>query len=215
MVRCLVHPYPSPTRTIIVIIMLSCSRRGCSGATQTHSCSRRSCSGATQKHKMNSARGEATDHHSFKLPQPSGCSQPPRIPLPNQSSSRQIIIKQSIIRNRDLPLGVITARRPTKRSQPCSRYLNKSSAPSLTRPRESKRDLPPTGSDFSGCRAQSAHQAPITRRGRETHSRRPVSLPRAQGEARRPTKSSARRPHRSAKRDHPQARRVGPPRARG
>ena len=95
-------------------------------------------------------------------------------------------------------LGVITARRLTKRSQVCSRYLNESTAPTSTKPLGSKRDLPPTGSDFSGTEPSWPPGAVHSSGERDPLEARPVGLSRAQGEARRPTKSSARRPHRSA-----------------
>ena len=89
-------------------------------------------------------------------------------------------------------LGVITARRLTKRSQVCSRYFNESTAPSSTKPLGSKRDLPPTGSDFSGTEHSRPPGAVYSSGERDPLEARPVGLSRAQGEARRPTKSSAR-----------------------
>ena len=104
-----------------------------------------------------------------------------------------------LIKNRKTHfLGVITARRLTKRSQVCSRYFNESTAPTSTKPLGSKRDLPPTGSDFSGTEHSRPPGAVYSSGERDPLEARPVGLSRAQGEARRPTKSSARRPHRSA-----------------
>ena len=106
-----------------------------------------------------------------------------------QSSSRQIIIKPIRIWNRDLPLGVITARRPTKCSQPCSRYLDQSTAPSSNRQhhrqqsRRSRRELSPPLEATSAAAEPSRSTRPVLLDGEE----RPT-----QGEARRPAQSARR-----------------------